>query len=201
LGSLAHFSSHPFPRRSLVCGGKTVTQTSPHKSGLVVSHSTCPPLSSSPHARYSLHFVLGTAVINNKQPAAPQRPLSMTTTVLGAVDMCSRKVCHRIPRTSMRLCVLLRSVKLTTIGNNTLTIRTFNISFLPAIMSTSTSMHGEFLRLHFLQAHRETEAHFHCLWNVQRHRNATNRTRSVSKRAAFYQSLKGDDVVHWYLIQ
>jgi len=37
-------------------------QPSPHKPRLVVSHSTCPPLSSSPHA-YS--FVLGTAVINN----------------------------------------------------------------------------------------------------------------------------------------
>jgi hypothetical protein len=35
-----------------------------------------------------------------------------------------------------------------------------NISFLPAILSTSTRMHGEFLRLLFLQAHRETEAHF-----------------------------------------
>jgi hypothetical protein len=36
-----------------------------------------------------------------------------------------------------------------------------NISFLPAIMSTSTRMHGEFLRLLFLQAHRP-----HCRWNV-----------------------------------
>ena len=35
-----------------------------------------------------------------------------------------------------------------------------NISFLPAIVSTSCRMHGEFLRLIFLQAHRETEAHF-----------------------------------------
>jgi hypothetical protein len=35
-----------------------------------------------------------------------------------------------------------------------------NISFLPAIMTTSNRMHGEFLRLLFLQAHRETEAHF-----------------------------------------
>ena len=43
--------------RSLVCGG----QPSPHKPRLVVSHSTCPPLSSSPHAH---SFVLGTAVIN-----------------------------------------------------------------------------------------------------------------------------------------
>ena len=32
------------------------------------------------------------------------------------------------PQTSMRLCVLLRSAKLTTIGNNTLTIRTFRFS-------------------------------------------------------------------------
>ena len=43
-----------FPPRSLVCGG----QPSPHKPRLVVSHSTCPPLSSSPHAH---SFVLGTA--------------------------------------------------------------------------------------------------------------------------------------------
>ena len=34
-----------------------------------------------------------------------------------------------------------------------------NISFLLAIVSTSTRMYGEFLRLLFLQAHRETEAH------------------------------------------
>jgi hypothetical protein len=53
----------------------------------------------------------------------------------------------------MRLCILLRSAKITAIGNNQ------NISFLPAIVCTSTSMHGEFLRLLFLQVHRETEAH------------------------------------------
>ena len=35
-----------------------------------------------------------------------------------------------------------------------------SISFLPAITSTSARMHGEFLRLLFLQAHRETEAYF-----------------------------------------
>ena len=51
------FTHYPFPQRSLVCGG----QPSPHKPRLVVSHSTCPPLSSSPHAH---SFVLGTAVIN-----------------------------------------------------------------------------------------------------------------------------------------
>jgi hypothetical protein len=37
-----------------------------------------------------------------------------------------------------------------------------NISFLPAIMTTSSRMHGEFLRLLFLEAHRETTAHSHA---------------------------------------
>ena len=52
------FTHYPCSPHSLVCGG----QPSPHKPRLVVSHSTCPPLSSSPHAH---SFVLGTAVINN----------------------------------------------------------------------------------------------------------------------------------------
>ena len=51
------FTHYPFPPRSLVCGG----QPSPHKPRLVVSHSTCPPLSSPPHAH---SFVIGPAVIN-----------------------------------------------------------------------------------------------------------------------------------------
>ena len=50
-------SRFPAPR-SLVCGG----QPSPHKPRHVVSHITCRPRSSSPHAH---SFVLGTAVINN----------------------------------------------------------------------------------------------------------------------------------------
>jgi hypothetical protein len=37
-----------------------------------------------------------------------------------------------------------------------------NISFLPAIMTTSSRMHGEFLRLLILQAHRETTAHLNA---------------------------------------
>ena len=37
-----------------------------------------------------------------------------------------------------------------------------NISFLPAIMSTSIRTHGEFLCLLFLQTHHETTAHFHA---------------------------------------
>ena len=73
----------------------------------------------------------------------------------------------------MRLCVLLRSANSIALGNNTLTIR--NISFLPAIASTSTRMHGDFLRLLFLQAHRETEAHF----------TGTGMPSQRNKRAAF----------------
>ena len=55
-------------------------QASPHRPRLVVSHSTCPPLSPSPHAN---SFVIGTAVINAQLtthqccptgPAHPQTP-------------------------------------------------------------------------------------------------------------------------------
>jgi hypothetical protein len=62
-----------------------------------------------------------------------------------------------------------------------------NISFLPAIMSTSTRMHGEFLRLLFLQAHRETEAQFTAAGKLSQ-RNQLDSFRF--KRAAFYQPLK-----------
>jgi hypothetical protein len=62
-----------------------------------------------------------------------------------------------------------------------------NISFLPAIMSTSNRMHGEFLRLLFLQAHRETESHFTAA-GLSSQRNQTESFRF--KRAAFYQGLK-----------
>jgi hypothetical protein len=54
-------------------------------------------------------------------------------------------------------------------------------------MSTSTHMHGEFLRLLFLQAHRETEAHFTDA-GMPSQRNQSDSFRV--KRAAFYQWLK-----------
>jgi len=79
-------------------------------------------------------------------------------------------------------CVLLRSANLPDIGNNQ------NISFLPAIMTTSSRIHGEFLRLLFLQAHRETTAHFHATglpWQQHRSDNAFR-----FKRAVFYMGLK-----------
>jgi hypothetical protein len=62
-----------------------------------------------------------------------------------------------------------------------------NISFLPAIMSTSNRMHGEFLRLLFLQAHRKTEAHFTAA-GMPSQRNQSESY--LFKRAAFYQGLK-----------
>ena len=63
-----------------------------------------------------------------------------------------------------------------------------NISFLPAIVSTSTRMHGEFLRLLFLQAHRETEeAHFTAAGMSSQ----TNNPEALRfKGDAFYNGLK-----------
>jgi hypothetical protein len=60
------FTHYPVPPRSLVCG----VQTSPHKPRLVVSHRTCSPLSSSPHAH---SFELGTAVTNKQQQKTRSR--------------------------------------------------------------------------------------------------------------------------------
>jgi len=74
------FTQYPSPPRSLVRDGQTLglaggnvprkintptalqsPKTSPLRPRLVVSRSTCPPLSPSPHAN---SFVIGTAVIN-----------------------------------------------------------------------------------------------------------------------------------------
>ena len=62
-----------------------------------------------------------------------------------------------------------------------------NISFLPVIVRTSTRMHGDFLRLLFLQDHRETETHFTAIGMSSQHIN-TEALRF--KRAAFYNGLK-----------
>ena len=73
------------------------------------------------------------------------------------------------------------------ISNNMLIIRTFLFS---AIVSTSTRMRGEFLRLLFLQAHRETEAHFTAAGMSSQ----TNNSEALRfKRAAFYNGLKSKD--------
>jgi hypothetical protein len=62
-----------------------------------------------------------------------------------------------------------------------------NIPFLPAIVSTSTRMHGEFLHLLYLQAHRETEAHVTATGMPSQRINADM---FRFRRTAFYQSLK-----------
>ena len=67
-----------------------------------------------------------------------------------------------------------------------------NISFLPAIVSTSTRMHGEFLRLFFLQAHRETEAHFTAagMSSQRNHSDSFRFKRKVSEEALLTRSSK-----------
>ena len=63
-----------------------------------------------------------------------------------------------------------------------------NISSLPAIMTTSSRMHGEFLRLLFLQAHRETTAHVIATGLPSQQNRSDNAF--TFKRAAFYMGLK-----------
>jgi hypothetical protein len=63
-----------------------------------------------------------------------------------------------------------------------------NTSFLPSIMTTSSRMHGEFLRLLFLQAHRETTAHFNTT-GLPPQQNRSDKA-FLFKRAAFYMGLK-----------
>ena len=64
-----------------------------------------------------------------------------------------------------------------------------NISFLPAMVSTSNRMHDEFLRLIFLKAHQETEAHFTADAAGMSSQNYQTDVFRF-KRAAFLQSLK-----------
>jgi hypothetical protein len=66
----------PSPPRSQVLDG----QTSPLRPRLVVSRSTCPPLSPSPHAN---SFVIGTAVCYNHihTQMSPTRRVALTSTL------------------------------------------------------------------------------------------------------------------------
>jgi hypothetical protein len=63
-----------------------------------------------------------------------------------------------------------------------------NISFLPDIMTTSSRMHCEFLRLLFLKAHRETTAHFNATGLPPQQNRSDNAF--LFKRVAFYMGLK-----------
>ena len=78
----------------------------------------------------------------------------------------------------MRCYVLLRSVLIAAYQQQYADNQ--NISFLPR-------MHGKFLRLLFLQAHRETEAHFTAVGMSSQNIN-TEALRF--KREAFYNGLK-----------
>ena len=67
-----------------------------------------------------------------------------------------------------------------------------NISFLPAIVSTSTRMLSEFLRLLFLQVHWETEAHFTAagMSSQRNHSDSFRFKRKVSEEALLTRSSK-----------
>jgi hypothetical protein len=65
-------------------------------------------------------------------------------------------------------------------------INNHSISFLPAITSTSSRIHGEFLRLLFLQAHRETVKYFRFISTPAQ----PDQDQFRFRRAAFYSSLK-----------
>ena len=59
-----------------------------------------------------------------------------------------------------------------------------NISFLPAIMTTSSRMHGEFLRLLLLQAH-ETTAHFIATGLPSQQTDRTTRSGSNARHSTW----------------
>ena len=109
---------------------------------------------------------------------------ALPTTGLGQAATCSRTGPSRIPRTLTARCVLLRSVKPTPISKHVLTIRTFLFSRYHEHIQPHAR---RVLRLLFLQAHRETEAHFTAA-GMPSQRNQSESFRF--KRAAFYQGLK-----------
>jgi len=84
---------------------------------------------------------------------------------------------QRVPTTSMRPCALLRRARLTTTANSTLTTRTL-VSCLR--LRAHPRMHGEFLRLLFLQAH-----------------GALHRPRNASATTLRFFSLPPRGVLQW----
>ena len=118
------------------------------------------------------------------QDAASRRSLvfdlSMTHDRFGSSSHVKKKMLRKGKGTAFVSCSKINSYKQQYADN-------LNISFLPAVVSTSTRMHGGFLRLLFLQAQRETEAHFTAT-GMSSQRNQSDSFRF--KRAAFDQSLK-----------
>ena len=92
-------------------------------------------------------------------PQHPKKEAVRPQTDMAAQLSPSRMACKPTPRTSMHHCTLLHAKRSTHTAINMLTIVTYP-SCLPSPAPQSSRMHGEFLRLLFLQAHRETTAHF-----------------------------------------
>jgi hypothetical protein len=127
------FTESPSPPRSLVRDG----QTSPHRPRLVVSRSTCPSLSPSPHAN---SFVIGTVNLpgcTGLRPEHHPRPHQ------------NGMLTHSQDPTSPLRIAAQRKVN----AYRQQSADNQSISFIPAVVSTSTESHGECLRLLFLQAH------------------------------------------------
>ena len=114
-------------------------------------------------------------------PAVPPAPLSSFWTTCSRHESAARRPLLRLDKKTN--CISQRKIN----THRQQYADNQNISLLPAIVSTSTRMHGEFLRLLFLQAHRKTEAHFTAA-GMSSQRNHSDSFRF--KRAAFYQSLK-----------
>ena len=89
-------------------------QTHPHRPRLVVSHSTCPPLSSSPHAH---SFVIGPAVIKHTRLIHPPlRNCRNKQTRLPSVPDCVKGAepdvvhCHRCNQPCRNAVVFLHKI-------------------------------------------------------------------------------------------
>jgi hypothetical protein len=160
-----------------VCGG----QPSPHRPRLVVSHSTCPPLSSSPHAH---NFGLGTTVINKHTHVNSfvLGPAVMNTRTKLFATQTASLVCGGQPSPHKPLLVVSHS----TCPPLSFSPHAHSFVLGPAVGNKHNNTTA-FLRLLFLLAHRETEAHFTAA-GMPSQRNQSESLRF--KRAAFYQGLK-----------
>jgi len=105
-------------------------------------------------------------------------------TGLGRPATCSRTGACRTLRIWMRRCVLLRSVRLLPISNNTLTIRAFLLS--PRSLVPPPACMASFCVFFF---YRPTRRLSHTSLPLECHRKPTTRKHSGSS-AAFYNGLK-----------
>ena len=93
------------------------------------------------------------------------------------------QLCHRDPKDFQKSLV---SAKVKTDSYRNAYANDHNISFLPAVTSTSGHVHCELLRILLLQAHRETEECFECSGLPAQYDSDFFKF----KRAAFYGAIK-----------